>query len=79
MKLCKDCKHWTPDTRSYGSKPKQEAHALCAAEHSPVDGWPEYPCHVQRRYGWLESRFNHSCGREGRWFEPKVAGEGKDG
>jgi hypothetical protein len=66
MKLCKDCKHHykNPGTtdRCYHSRYGIEL----------VNGIPEWrACNHERWYGWLISRVESRCGKEGRYFEAK--------
>lgn len=74
MKFCKDCKH-SFDLESTFPKCKApenfqvKTEYLVSGDRTNCFRWMY--CETQRKSGWLEARIDNSCGREGRWFEPR--------
>ena len=73
VKLCKDCKHFVPNTRVWEAEKYRVMYAVCDKTISNVDGWPTIDCRDHRGATWLGARIFNRCGAEGRWFEPKEA------
>ena len=68
MKLCKDCKHFQPDTKSWSSDELQIRYGLCLkGKINPVTGWPTTECFAMRSLPFFY------CGTKAKWFEPKDA------
>lgn len=67
MKVCKDCKHFIPDTINWGAKEQQEYYATCALT-ALVTGLDGERCLVRRREFKL---FFAYCGRDGKQWEAK--------
>lgn len=71
MKLCKDCKH-------IGESPFGNlTYCTRVVGINLLDGSPEYVenyCTNERSAGWLTSRLNNLCGKEGRFYEEKEGG-----
>ena len=68
MKLCKDCIHVYP------------ASWICDCPknivESDVNGKTAHRltyCESQRKHGFMLCRLLNTCGKEGRWWEPKEA------
>lgn len=64
-KLCKDCRH-----RGYGNACKAPQ-SVCFVDTSTGKRYSiDTRCEIQR--GFINPKSSHICGREGRFFEPKV-------
>lgn len=78
MNLCVKCKHFEQPTAP-GSDVAYSGICLLTTSTCAVTGkrttnasgesWAWW----QRNSGWIESRLNKTCGREGRFFEAKAA------
>lgn len=66
MKLCKDCKWFALNTEEWESKALQSKYATCART-AFVDGTDGRECRRERVGG----VFSATCGRSGRYWEPK--------
>lgn len=67
MKLCKDCTH-------YMKRGEWSNYDRCNRKNlidPSVNNEMTKLCHIQREDGWLFARFENTCGREGRFFQPK--------
>lgn len=66
MKYCKDCKHYFIGSRS--------GYSFCnrknVIDKGTVNDFSNL-CAIERGYGWLLTRLENLCGREGRFYEPK--------
>lgn len=80
MKLCIECKHYRPDTGFYAAA-RQQKYSMCArkirlkvdrvsGEAIPADDGRSY-CTVQRQAGAIGQLLLGTCGKHGRWWEPK--------
>ena len=67
MKLCKDCKFFSNSIRPTCGK------TISRVTGEPLDiydGW-RGNADLQREDNWLSCRIMKTCGKEGRWWEPK--------
>jgi len=75
MKLCKDCKHHRDSDssgqfdRCFAPKNLRFVNLVTGSKSAKFSF-----CEIHRSpplAGWLGSRLSGSCGKAGRWFEPK--------
>lgn len=74
LPICTDCRHCragsVPEFNTcYAPQGRTTGNVLAGATGTPAR-W-KY-CSTNRDAWWLPSRLLGMCGREGRWFEPKV-------
>ena len=73
MKLCKDCKWYRHEEagryrhRCARNMLGVSAMVLVTGEDGTYPSW----CDLERCYGWFQARVENTCGKEGRWWEPK--------
>lgn len=63
VKLCKDCKYFVPN-EEWADEVLKARYSTCG-KTSLVDGKDGEQCSIMRR------GFFSTCGRSGRWWEPK--------
>ena len=70
MKLCIDCKHYTPDAENWHTPQHQKQYAICTLTStvSPTHGTT---CREERLASWVGARLLGVCGHEGRFWEAK--------
>lgn len=79
MGLCKECKNFIK--ASFNDEQNQARFSKCRRTLDPLhasnfvghqpDGEDMKFCSMERMHGWLDARIFKTCGREGRYFEPK--------
>ena len=70
MKICVDCEWKSGD---YCDCPKNITSSIDNVSGASVKHYHISFCFAHRNEeGWLASRFLGLCGKEGRWFEPKI-------
>lgn len=77
MKLCKDCK-WAFGASGFCSVVICNHPNNRESTSDRVAGKQRYRlkyCELQRRLTWFSSVIEGTCGKSGRWFEPKIKGE----
>lgn len=70
MKLCKNCKHFLPNTTAWGSPKYQEEFATCKRTGVVTDLAGRH-CSTERLPLWPVSVLLRMCGREARFWEAK--------
>ena len=65
MKLCKDCKHFVPETEDWGDPVHQRKYAICALT-SRVTGFDGVSCSLRREWTLFAK-----CGPSGKQWEAK--------
>ena len=68
-KLCKDCKHFTPDTVTWHTPQLQQRYAICALT-SRVTGIDGTQCSVRRSYR-FRGILGDDCSWHGYQWEPR--------
>jgi hypothetical protein len=71
-KLCKDCKWCEEDA---GDMKETFSKCKCPKGLNTITGFEKYArftyCDILRKNGYLMSIFFGTCGKYGKWFEPK--------
>lgn len=67
MKLCKDCKHISNTDIYYPRCNRPGGYEFVHGELQLMDSY----CCNERSTGWLQTRLQGVCGKEGRYFERK--------
>lgn len=68
MKFCKDCKHYIRNQNSFYDRCNRKN----VIDPERINDLTSL-CDRQREDSWLMARLEGTCGREGRFYEPKDA------